>query len=196
VDSVTVAWPDGRTSTVRRPAADARLAVRQADAAPAAAPLGTPAAAPVAGLLAAVADTAVLPWAHRENDFVDFDRDRLIPKLVSTEGPMAAVADVNGDGLDDLYLGGAKEQPGRLMVQRPDGRFEPSNPGLFEPDAISEDLGALFFDANGDGRPRPVRGERGQRVPRRHLGAAGPALPQRGGRALPQGGRRAAPASS
>jgi hypothetical protein len=123
VDSVTVAWPDGRTSTVRRPAADARLAVRQADAAPAAAPLGTPAAAPVAGLLAAVADTAVLPWAHRENDFVDFDRDRLIPKLVSTEGPTLAWPTWKATASTTCTWAGGGGSPGGCCGQRADGRF-------------------------------------------------------------------------
>jgi hypothetical protein len=94
-----------------------------------------------------------LGFVHHENDFVDFDRERLIPKLVSTEGPAVAVGDVNGDGLDDMYLGGAKDQPGQLLLQQPNGRFVRSNPGLFEQDSIAEDVGAVFFDANGDGRP-------------------------------------------
>jgi hypothetical protein len=153
VDTLTVAWPDGRTSVATRLAADQRVTVRQAEAvaAPATRQPAPPAAGPT--ILAAVADTAALPFTHRENDFVDFDRERLIPKLVSTEGPVMAVADVNGDALDDLFIGGAKDQPGRLLVQRPNGTFAPSDPGIFEADAISEDVGALFLDANGDGRP-------------------------------------------
>src|SRR5207249_2145057 len=64
-----------------------------------------------------------------------------------------AVADVNGDGLDDAFLGGAKDQPGKLLIQQPDGRFVSTNETLFAQDRVSEDLGAVFFDADGDGHP-------------------------------------------
>ncbi len=104
-------------------------------------------------LLTDVTDQVTFPFTHRENAFVDFDREPLIPKLLSTEGPFMAVADVNGDGLDDVFIGGAKEQPGALLIQGRAGTFTRSNPGLFEQDAVSEDLGAVFFDADGDGHP-------------------------------------------
>ena len=71
--------------------------------------------------------------------------------MLSTEGPAVAVADVNGDGLDDVYLGGAKEQPGTLQLQQPDGRFRAASAATFLADAISEDVGATFLDADGDG---------------------------------------------
>jgi hypothetical protein len=100
-----------------------------------------------------VTDRAKLDFVHHENRFVDFDRETLIPKLLSTEGPTAAVGDVNADGLDDVYIGGAKEQAGRLLVQRRDGTFEARDDSVFARDAISEDVGATFFDANGDGKP-------------------------------------------
>src|SRR5881398_3325526 len=151
LDSVKVEWPDreARVSVMRHVAVNQRLTMRQAEA------LATPAPGPrpLTPLLNDVTDQIGLPFAHHENDFVDFDREPLIPKLVSTEGPMLAVADVNGDGLDDMFIGGAKGQAGKLLIQRADGRFVSSNEKLFEADATSEDLGAVFFDADGDGHP-------------------------------------------
>src|SRR5216117_46207 len=155
LDSVKVEWPDGRVSLLEHVATNQRLTVRQALGASLRQPSGHP---PSRGpqrlpLFTDVTDKVGLPYVHRENAFVDFDRERLIPKLLSTEGPFIAVADVNGDGLDDMFLGGAKGQPGALLMQQADGRFVRSNPGLFEQDAGSEDLGAVFFDADGDGHP-------------------------------------------
>src|SRR5437867_10654400 len=73
--------------------------------------------------------------------------------MLSTEGPYVAVGDVNGDGLDDMFVGGAKGEAGKLLIQHRDGSFTSSSEQVFEQDAISEDLGAVFFDANGDGAP-------------------------------------------
>ncbi len=150
-DSVRVVWPDARVTVLGRTAANQLIGVKHAESVPAPAkPTTMP---PVPKVLADVTAQVALDFVHHENEFVDFDRERLIPKLLSTEGPMIAVADVNGDGLDDIYIGGAKEQPGKLLIQQRDGRFVSSDEAVFAADAISEDLGAVFFDANGDGHP-------------------------------------------
>jgi hypothetical protein len=152
VQSVTVEWPDGRVSGLKDVAADQRLVVKQSESkASPASPASVPKTSPP--LFADVTTATPLQFVHRENDYVDFDRERLMPKLLSTEGPNMAVADVNGDGLDDVFIGGAKEQGSALLVQQPDGRFAPTNEKLFDQDKISEDVSAAFFDANGDGSP-------------------------------------------
>ncbi|MGQ0713747.1 MAG: VCBS repeat-containing protein [Gemmatimonadaceae bacterium] len=147
LDLVEVVWPNGRVSTLRNVAANQRLTVRQREASP---PMPSAPKA-VSPLFADVTEDAGLGARHRENEFVDFDRERLVPKMVSMEGPYMAVGDVNGDGLDDVYIGGAKDQAGQLLVQQGSGRFVSTNRELFAKDRISEDMGAVFFDANGDG---------------------------------------------
>lgn len=92
-------------------------------------------------------------WRHIENDFLDYNVQYLIPHMESTRGPKIAVADVNGDGLDDMYACGAKDQPGALLIQQPDGSFIETNKALFNEFAISEDVDAIFFDANNDKYP-------------------------------------------
>ncbi|PYP98157.1 MAG: hypothetical protein DMD38_01840 [Gemmatimonadetes bacterium] len=149
LESVTVDWPDGRTSGTSHVGTNQRITVRESDGH--FQPPNRPSAHPP--LFRDVTAQVGLDFVHHENDFVDFDREPLIPKLVSTEGPFITVGDVNGDGLDDFFIGGAKGQPGALFIQQRDGRFVRSNPGLFEQDSISEDLGAVFFDADGDGHP-------------------------------------------
>jgi hypothetical protein len=152
LDRVTVAWPDGRVQRRTDVAADQTITLRQDDAASATDRPGPAIPEPPTQPFADVTDAVDLDAAtHTENQFVDFNREGLIPKKLSTEGPRLAVGDVNGDGRDDLYAGGAKNQPGRLLVQQADGGFVPTNEALFDDDRVSEDVDAVFFDADADG---------------------------------------------
>ena len=90
---------------------------------------------------------------HRENSFDDFAREPLMPYKLSTQGPALAVGDVNGNGLDDYYIGGARDFPGKLFLQNSDGTFTESEQEDFVSDRRSEDVDALFFDATGNGYP-------------------------------------------
>lgn len=89
-------------------------------------------------------------YEHQEDHFVDFDRERLIYHMLSKEGPALTVADINKDGLDDFYIGGASGSPGKLYVQGSQGNFNAINQKVFEDDKIHEDVDAVFFDADGD----------------------------------------------
>jgi hypothetical protein len=91
-----------------------------------------------------------LPFTHIENDYSDFNKERLIYHMISTEGPKLAAADVNGDGKEDFYIGGARGQSGQLFIQK-GNNFVLKSSGEFEKDKEGEDVGAEFFDADGDG---------------------------------------------
>ena len=90
-------------------------------------------------------------WKHKENDFLDYNKQYLIPHLESTRGPKVAVGDVNNDGLDDFYVCGASGQAGVLMLQTKEGKFIESDTAVFNKGAASEDVDAVFFDADNDG---------------------------------------------
>jgi hypothetical protein len=92
-----------------------------------------------------------LNYLHKENEFDDFTEEILLPHKLSTNGPFSAAADVNGDSLEDLFIGGAAGQEGVLYLQKKGGKFIKSPFQPWQQDKDSEDLEALFFDADGDG---------------------------------------------
>ncbi len=99
----------------------------------------------------ASAKIAGVDFQHKENDFNDFDREGLIPQKLSTLGPKVAVADVNGDKLNDFFVGGAANSAGSLFIQKAGGRFTKNSQNTWTADAAAEDLDPYFFDADKDG---------------------------------------------
>jgi enediyne biosynthesis protein E4 len=92
-------------------------------------------------------------FTHKENDFIDFKSEVLLPWQLSRYGPALAKADLNGDGLDDFFAGGAIGQTGVIYLQQADGKFIKTTQDDIEKDSASEDVNAVFFDANMDGYP-------------------------------------------
>jgi hypothetical protein len=150
LDSVRVVWPDASYQVMKNVAVNKNLIIHKKDAG------GT---FDYASMLKPEAQVLQLvegispAWKHREDDFVDYNVQYLIPHAQSTRGPKIAAGDVNGDGRDDFYVCGAHGQAGLLMVQGADGSFSASANPVFAADARSEDVDALFFDANGDAFP-------------------------------------------
>ena len=158
IDSLIVIWPDRRFQVLTGISVNQRLVVSQSEASGKYAyPSGSSsraAGAPAsAGFFADVTARLGVNFKHEENTFFDYNREPLMPHLLSTEGPALAVADVNGDGLDDIYVGGAKWQPGKLLLQQRTGTFTTSAQPALSADSAAEDVDAAFFDANGDGHP-------------------------------------------
>ncbi|MCB0629108.1 MAG: VCBS repeat-containing protein [Saprospiraceae bacterium] len=147
VDSLVVLWNDGRKQVLKDLPVDQLTLIEETGEQAASTPavhqeLQHPLFHSVEG---------AIDYRHVENTFSDFDRDRLLFQMVSAEGPKVARADINGDGREDVFIGGAKDAAGVILVQRTDGRFESTNQELLAKDKVSEDAGCLFFDADGDG---------------------------------------------
>ena len=154
VDTLDVVWPDGRSQVLTGLAVDRMVTLKQ-----------------VSGVRCQVSgcdrwhltpDTRhllfqpshALQYRQPPATTLDFDIQPLLPYELSQQGPPIAVADVNGDGLDDVFIGGGAGVPGRLFLQRKDGSFVESTRGQpWAADKDYDDWGALFFDANGDGKP-------------------------------------------
>ena len=149
VDTLIINWPTGKATVLTNVPANQTLTISQKEA----------------NTFATISQqhhtttslfqeqTNQLPWSftHKENRFVDFDRDRLIFHMLSTEGPKIAKGDINGDGLEDFFIGGAAGSAGQLFVQQADGSFQPKPQADFEKDAAAEDTDCLLFDADNDG---------------------------------------------
>lgn len=145
VDTLIVAWPNGRFSIQTNVKSNQRLKLAQSKAELDHIPTTTQTYKPI---FSKIPDG--LSFRHQENEFSDFDRDRLIYQMMSYEGPKMATGDLNKDGLEDLFIGGAKDQPGAIFVQTAGGKFRRSVQPALEADKASEDMDAIFFDADGD----------------------------------------------
>lgn len=97
-----------------------------------------------------IATTGFFDFLHKENNFNDFNRERLLPEMYNNEGPKIASADINRDGNPDFYIGGARGQSGSLFMSQKNGTFKVIKTP-FEQDSKSEDTDALFFDSDNDG---------------------------------------------
>jgi enediyne biosynthesis protein E4 len=141
IDSMIVTWPDQRVTVLHEVTADQTLSLDNETAVS-----RQVANRKVTPYFTALKDSTV---KHVENDFNDFDRDRLLYHMLSTQGPASAKTDLNGDKLDDLFIGGSLTSNGKIFIQASDGKF--SAVTLPEATNLADQTDAAFFDADSDG---------------------------------------------
>ncbi|GAB4040221.1 VCBS repeat-containing protein [Spirosoma jeollabukense] len=147
-DSLVVIWPDDKKQVIWHPKANTTLTLDYKNANQMAIFVAPTMA--VNRVFEDVTGATKLDYVHKENEFVDYNRDGLLKQMLSREGPALAVGDVNGDGLEDVFLGGAANMPRSLYVQKSDGTFSLQKQPFLLDANYTEDIGATFFDADGD----------------------------------------------
>lgn len=153
VDSVCIKWPDGRMQVLQHVPADETLTVDHAKASltyswqhP---------AIDSSALFKEITSATGIQYTQQENDFIDFNIQKLLPHKLSEYGPALATGDLDGNGLDDMVCGGSASYSTMLFFQMANGRFTqvPLQPGANEQTKPADDMGIVVFDANGDGKP-------------------------------------------
>lgn len=153
IDSLEVIWPDGSYQVLYDIEKNQIVTVRQNDAIIQSEQSGI-AADNDSKIFQELDTSMILDFKHSDNmQALDFGIQPLLPYQVSKHGPIFAVADVNGNGLDDIFIGGEKNIAGKLFLQSEGGQFSEAVVPDFQIDSPYDDWGALFFDANGNGLP-------------------------------------------
>ncbi|MDR9366078.1 MAG: VCBS repeat-containing protein [Balneolaceae bacterium] len=161
IDSLIVRWPNSETEQRSNLELPVELTFYQSDASESIelqsskaefpGDIDLPKSSGVEKLFSGTHLNSLSDWSHQSYDNNDFNRERLLMHMPSTENGPSCVGDVNDDGLQDLYIGGARAQPGALWVQNSSGGFKLHQPQLFREDAISADSDCIFYDATGNG---------------------------------------------
>ncbi|MEO7311724.1 MAG: CRTAC1 family protein [Chitinophagaceae bacterium] len=161
VDSVIIQWPDLSMSAYFKPAINKVYTLKQ-ETEKRYEPNAAPALPPGNTYLSVVASSFE---KHIEDDYVDFFYERNVPCMLSRQGPKSAVGDVDGDGLDDVFIGGTNGHPGQLYLQNASGQFVKKEVKVLQQYADFEDVAVLLFDCDGDGDLDLVIGPGGNNTP-------------------------------
>jgi len=146
IDSLRVIWPNSKTQILNNVKANQLLVLEQNEATSNYIAFKPNVPAP---LFKEIPNN--LMGKHVENSYSDFDQEGLISKMLSQEGPALAVGDIDNDGNEDVYIGGAKNQAGKIYKNIGEGKLKPISSNIFNQDQVFEDTSAAFFDADNDG---------------------------------------------
>ncbi|MGC6479243.1 MAG: VCBS repeat-containing protein [Flavobacteriaceae bacterium] len=159
VDSLQIIWPDAQYSVLDSVQANQTLQIKQSEVSNKKLPKRKQQSSKT--YLSPVQNQLTI---HKENLYNDFDIEGLLYKKLSQEGPALAVGDVNGDGNQDVFIGGAKNQPASLYLHEGNGKLKTYNQSVFIEDSVYEDTAAAFFDADSDGDLDLVVGSGGNEI--------------------------------
>ena len=146
IDSLKVTWPDSKQQMLYNVSVNQIHVVEYKNAA-----LNNGFSKEKNHFLKDIANEVGLNFQHKENSFDDFEREVLLPHRMSRLGPGMAVGDINNDNLEDVFIGGASGQSGEIYIQTKENKFVKSKQPVLLKDRKYEDMGALLFDADGDG---------------------------------------------
>jgi hypothetical protein len=144
VDSLKVIWPDEKEQLIKNPPTNKLLTLDYKNAQTTYGKKTLPDPA----LFTECSNDAQIKYKHQEDEFVDFKMQPLLPHLLSHEGPGISVGDVNGDGREDFFVGGATSATGNIFIQQKNGTFSLH---AFTDSNLADNMGSLFFDADNDG---------------------------------------------
>lgn len=145
VARVEVEWLDGRNQVLENVPASQVLTIDYANA-----KKGKLAAATTTPIFQDMSQQAGLDYLHQENEFQDLNQERLLPHQISQLGPQITTGDLNGDQLDDFFIGGAAGTTGAIYLQNKKGQFKRQVSSVLETDKNHEDIDAIFVDVDGD----------------------------------------------
>lgn len=144
-DSITIIWPDNEKQVIIHPAMDTLFVADHKNALPDNVIIIP---GPATAIFTDITDKLNFPYRHKETFFYDYGFQSLIPQKYSQEGPFISTGDMNGDGLEDFFVGGAFEQSGKLFLQQANGSFTAKD--LVTGEKNEEDMQSLLFDVDGD----------------------------------------------
>ncbi|WP_299762297.1 VCBS repeat-containing protein [uncultured Dokdonia sp.] len=147
IDTLTVTWPDGKKEVVLNLETNKKLTLDYQNAINATSEKRST----INNVLFNSFTDTLAVYKHKENLFNDFKNEVLLPHKTSRFGPGIAVGDLNGDGLDDFYVGAATKYPAGMFFQKNDGTFEQQKTKILADDRHFEDIGVLIFDVENDG---------------------------------------------
>ena len=145
IEKLEIFWPGGNYQVINNPKANQRLKINYSSS-----KKGGPSKANNKNLIAQKKRSGI-NFKHKENNFEDFDREGLLPSQQSKLGPHLSIADFNGDGHQDVFVGGAVGQSGTFYIQNAAGTFKEKKSAALASDNATEDMGSVFFDADKDG---------------------------------------------